>query len=607
MGCPTEVEIGDNLVFSVCTHDPDTGVLTDADAVPDYRIYEDETGTAILTGSMAKLDDANTTGFYSESIACTSGNGFENGKTYTIYIEATVDSDEGGMCYGFKAYDHRKSNMLAISDDETAADNLEATYDGTGYADDNAPATQAQIGNIANVGSAVNVAASSYTLTTGKQTANSYTDTDALNGTRHTHTDDTGEMELYYEFNVGGGVPSSVTMTGKLTGNNDNLFVRAYDWIAAGWVEVGLLDGRNSSSNEVDSFDLLVSMVGTGSDIGKVRVQFIDLAYTLSSATLYVDQIFVSFSLGSGDYANGAIWVNTNVSNTNTVPGVDGVTTNPVSTWAAALTLSSRLNIDRFQIANGSSITLTGDSTNFSLIGIGWTLALGGQIVAGMRVTGAVVTGTGTGSGSVFTTCNIASGATLTIAQSFFLECGIAGSVVLSAADTYYFDNCFSGVAGTATPDIDFGAAVGDTNLNMRHYSGGIEIKNMGGAGTDKMSLEGDGQIVINANCSAGTVAIRGNFTVTDNAGGALTLSDDARIDVDQVADAVADEEYDNDGSAISLRGAIKLLLSVLTGKSSGGGTSTNTFRDIADSKNRVSATVDSDGNRTAVGTRDGS
>ena len=69
--------------------------------------------------------------------------------------------------------------------------------------------------------------------------------------------------------------------------------------------------------------------------------------------------------------------------------------------------------------------------------------------------------------------------------------------------------------------------------------------------------------------------------------------------------DAVHDEEVDNDGTAISLRGAVKLLLSILTAKSSGGGSSTVVFRDINDSKNRLSATVDSNGNRTAVGTRD--
>ena len=101
MGCPAEVVLGDNLVFSICTHDPDTGVLTDADGAPAYRIYEDETATAILTGEMAVLDTGNTTGFYTEKVACTTANGFEINKSYTIYIEATVDSDKGGICYGF--------------------------------------------------------------------------------------------------------------------------------------------------------------------------------------------------------------------------------------------------------------------------------------------------------------------------------------------------------------------------------------------------------------------------------------------------------------------------------------------------------------------------
>ena len=101
MGCPSEVYIGDNLTFSICTHDPDTGVLTDATSTL-YYVYEDETGADILTGALAKLDDAATTGFYTETIACTAGNGFETGKTYTIYIEATVDGDTGGICFSFK-------------------------------------------------------------------------------------------------------------------------------------------------------------------------------------------------------------------------------------------------------------------------------------------------------------------------------------------------------------------------------------------------------------------------------------------------------------------------------------------------------------------------
>ena len=103
MGCPAEVVIEDNLVFSICTHDPDTGVLTDADDAPAYRVYEDETAGAILNGTMTTLDAGNTDGFYTELIACTAANGFENGKNYTVYITATVDGDTGGICYGFKA------------------------------------------------------------------------------------------------------------------------------------------------------------------------------------------------------------------------------------------------------------------------------------------------------------------------------------------------------------------------------------------------------------------------------------------------------------------------------------------------------------------------
>lgn len=79
-------------------------------------------------------------------------------------------------------------------------------------------------------------------------------------------------------------------------------------------------------------------------------------------------------------------------------------------------------------------------------------------------------------------------------------------------------------------------------------------------------------------------------------------------VDVHDQATALVDAVHDEvvEGST-TLRQAIRLILAVLTGKSSGGGTSTLVFRDIGDSKNRISCTVDADGNRTAVGTRDGS
>jgi hypothetical protein len=114
MGCPRKTYLGDYIAFGICTHDPTTGLLTNADSLPIYRIYEDEVAFPLLVGTMTQLDESNTTGFYSENVRCDRQNGFDVDKTYTIYIEATVDSDTGGMCYGFviKANSNWKRGMI---------------------------------------------------------------------------------------------------------------------------------------------------------------------------------------------------------------------------------------------------------------------------------------------------------------------------------------------------------------------------------------------------------------------------------------------------------------------------------------------------------------
>ena len=50
-----------------------------------------------------------------------------------------------------------------------------------------------------------------------------------------------------------------------------------------------------------------------------------------------------------------------------------------------------------------------------------------------------------------------------------------------------------------------------------------------------------------------------------------------------------------------TLAESIRLQNSVLAGKVSGAGTGTEVFRDLADTKDRIVATVDSSGNRTAL------
>ena len=111
-------------------------------------------------------------------------------------------------------------------------------------------------------------------------------------------------------------------------------------------------------------------------------------------------------------------------------------------------------------------------------------------------------------------------------------------------------------------------------------------------------SIEGDGMIVLDATCSGGALTISGNLSLTDNASGAVTVTDDARIDVVQVGDAVLDEVFEG---TTTFRQYLRLAASALYNKLSGAATSTVRIRDEADGKDRIVATVDTDGNRTAV------
>lgn len=62
--------------------------------------------------------------------------------------------------------------------------------------------------------------------------------------------------------------------------------------------------------------------------------------------------------------------------------------------------------------------------------------------------------------------------------------------------------------------------------------------------------------------------------------------------------DAIIDEVTEG---TMTLREAVNIMLAALAGKSSGGGTNTLVFNDNADSKPRITATVDTVGNRTAM------
>ena len=414
-----------------------------------------------------------------------------------------------------------------ISGGSAAADNVEATYDGTGYSDDAAPATQAQIGNLTSGTAAINTTVESFIKAGAEPETNTYEDTIQEDGTYHIVEDDAGATDCYYQFDVGGnGVPVSITWHGYAQSQGDSYTVWAYNYGTASYEQIGSINGLNGTTPITHTYDLTNAHVGTGVNLGKVRFRFL----SADGTAFATDRVLCSYAIVSQSvgYADGAIWVNTNGSNINTENYVDGTADNPVSTWAAALIVASNMGLSRFRIISGSSIALTANSDNYAIIGAEYNLVLGGQSIAGSYIEGATVSGISAGINARFVDCKIG---TVSLTTCGMKHCAIASDINLLSAGTYLFNGCFSGVAGTGTPSIDFGAIIGDTNLNMRHYSGGIEIKNMGKVGSDNMSLEGIGQLKINVSCLGGVVALRGHFFVTDNAAGAVTLSEKANFD----------------------------------------------------------------------------
>ncbi len=430
-------------------------------------------------------------------------------------------------------------NVTQISGDSTAADNLELMYDGTGYVDPTAPSSRSQADAIGSApGGSVNIQATSdntggaiidsVTFVGSVQGGTTFANTEAEDGVLH-DIDDTGsDIDIVYGFAVGGGrVGTEVSFAGFVQGNGDEMKIKVYDHVGSDWEIIGTIPGQNGTTNVGADLPLLLKHTGTGTELGNVYIRFDTDSTTPSN--LSIDKLLVSaVSIGQSiGYEGGSIWINTALSNTNTEVFVDGVADNPVSTIAAAKTLSTALSIPDFHILNGSSITLGETTDNESYFGDNWTLDLSDESCAGAHFEGAVVSGAQTGTGCSFRFGGIG---TVTLAADAEMdECHLTGTITLPVG-AVFLDRCHHGGANPAI--LEFGAAVGSTTVHMHAYSGGVEIYNMGDSGTDILHLDGNGKLVVNANSSGGTINLRGNWEVTGSPGNVTINYDDTTSDV---------------------------------------------------------------------------
>lgn len=212
------------------------------------------------------------------------------------------------------------------------------------------------------------------------------------------------------------------------------------------------------------------------------------------------------------------------------------------------------------------------------------------------------------------------------VAANFDASAIGAGAIAGNALTAGHFAASAIGaaaIAGSAlTTDHLAGNAIAAGNIAASAITADKIAGNALVAGNFAASAIGAGAIAGNALTAGhfaasaiGAGAIAGNALTADHiaasaitaakiAGSALVAAnfDTDAIDANALAADAVDEIHDEvvEGT-LTFRQAVRIFISALAGKSTGGGTANLKFRDNADAKDRIAATVDANGNRTAM------
>lgn len=318
--------------------------------------------------------------------------------------------------------------------------------------------------------------------------------------------------------NVDGSVGSVTGAVGSVTGAIGSVGAGGIDAAA---IATNAIDADAIADNAIDAGAIATDAIGASevaaNAIGASEIAAAAITISEMPTIAYFDTLIYDGWRGRG------IWIDKAASNTDTDIGVDGTENNPVSTFAAAKTLADALDVNRYYLMNRSAFTGASDSLavtheNWEFIGVGASNAITLDFSSTVDVDGSIfynldISGGQGGTDDVeFINCHIGE---YKGADGHFKFCGLMDTIFMGSGDDISFENCHSMVAGNGIPGLSFGA--GNSNAVLRNYSGGIEIRQMNV--NDDLSIEGNGQVIVNADCTAPDITVRGNFTLTDNDG----------------------------------------------------------------------------------------
>ena len=270
-----DYDLGDTVYFPIDTHDI-SGVESDADLLPTFRVYEEATQLPILTGSSSLFDDGSTIGCYQGNIVVSAGNGFDAGKQYRIRIRAVVGGNYANYSHTFKI----RIEAIAI---ESSVQTLQGSVNTLS----------------SNIGAVTEYTADSMSIVFGNQIAGDLTSVQTANDVRlQIEEDVTNGIELTFDFDNTDHeeTPNSVKVLGRYTGGGTHYIeAYAYNYDAGSWELISTVDDvmTNTSQDFIYTWPLTNKHVNDADGKMRVRLKHVITSYN-TNHDLFIDKISVN-------------------------------------------------------------------------------------------------------------------------------------------------------------------------------------------------------------------------------------------------------------------------------------------------------------------------
>lgn len=373
-----------------------------------------------------------------------------------------------------------------------------------------------------------------------------------------------------------------------------------------GWVSHLIVAGKygtnqvniNSLMSKITVLDTctegVINLSGTGYPFDNSNAGCTVLTDKLNNKDLQTEAVwadtnaFVNGTKGASlnmlNYLEKKVYINTEL-----VPVGDGSQASPFNDLSTAIDYAEADNIRTLVVY--ADIIIDRQLKNFKVEGVGApTVDTNGQDLTGSEFSHCSLEGSYTGR-VIARACALLDNFYL---NGFFENCGLGGDLFCIDGAQILIKDCASLIPGLGRPTISMNSG-GVSYLSIRGYRGGLTIKDCDNVNDTVTAGVAEGSLTFDNSCVLGEMQAYGDCYFEDNSNGA------------NVTDKTAPTNHtlkvwgDSVETGYTTKQIMKAMSAVLAGKVSGAGTSTEVFRSVADDRDAVTSTVDSNGNRTNV------